>query len=116
MTADELPEGWEASSLGSLITVAYGKALKAEIRLPGTYQVFGSGGVVGEHSEPLTNGETIVIGRKGSVGSVFHCLTPCWPIDTTYYVTDFGVFESSFLLGERQEVAYPIEVSETSSA
>jgi type I restriction enzyme, S subunit len=90
MDGDELPEGWESLELGNAITVAYGKALKAEHRRPGSFSVFGSGGQVGTHDESLISYETIVIGRKGSVGSVFHSVAPCWPIDTTYFVADFG--------------------------
>jgi type I restriction enzyme S subunit len=34
----------------------------------------------------LTNGPTIIVGRKGSVGQVQFSPKGCWPIDTTYFV------------------------------
>ena len=43
-------------------------------------------GIVGAHNSALTNGPTIVIGRKGSHGEVNFSPASCWPIDTTYYV------------------------------
>ena len=49
--------------------------------------VFGSSGRVGNHNEPLVNGPGIVIGRKGTVGSVFWSADPFYPIDTTYYIS-----------------------------
>ena len=64
--SEELPEGWEFSPIGAVVSVNYGKALRGEDRKPGPFVVFGSGGAVGEHDSPLTTGETIVIGRKGS--------------------------------------------------
>ena len=44
--------------------------------------------VVGAHSEALTTGPAVIIGRKGTVGAVHYSEKPCWPIDTTFYVTD----------------------------
>ena len=37
------------------------------------------------HDEAVTQGPTIVVGRKGTVGAVHLSEKPCWPIDTTYY-------------------------------
>lgn len=52
------------------------------------FGVYGSNGEVGRHSVALTDGPTIVVGRKGSFGEVHFSSEPCWPIDTTYYVDD----------------------------
>ncbi len=88
--SEELPEGWIESSIGSLFTFKYGKALKAEDRSnSGSANVYGSNGIVGLHDKALTSGPTIIIGRKGSVGEVHFSKTPCWPIDTTYYIDEF---------------------------
>ena len=46
----------------------------------------GSSGIVGKHDQPLVEDACIVIGRKGSVGTVHLLTSPSWPIDTTYYV------------------------------
>lgn len=48
--------------------------------------VVGSGGVVGQHAIGITEGPTIVVGRKGSIGSVTWVDGPAWPIDTAYFV------------------------------
>ncbi|MHC5732570.1 MAG: restriction endonuclease subunit S domain-containing protein, partial [Nostoc sp.] len=48
--------------------------------------VFGSNGIIGQHNEAITDGSTIVIGRKGSLGEVNFSNVSCWPIDTTYYI------------------------------
>jgi type I restriction enzyme S subunit len=58
--------------------------------------VYGSNGVVGFHDRALTAGPTVVVGRKGSVGAVHFSAAPCWPIDTTYYIDDFGPLDPEF--------------------
>lgn len=72
--------------LGDVCTLEYGKSLPQKIRKDGTVPVYGSNGLVGYHDKPLTNGPTIVIGRKGSIGKVNFSKVSAWPIDTTYFV------------------------------
>jgi type I restriction enzyme S subunit len=82
-----VPEGWEFKPIGEVATLNYGKALKEENRLEGATPVYGSSGVVGNHSAALVSGPGIVVGRKGNVGSVFWSDSPFWPIDTVYFVS-----------------------------
>lgn len=84
---DGVPEGWERKSLKQIATLNYGKALKAEIRVPGPYPVYGSSGEVGYHEKPLVKGPSIVIGRKGNVGSVYWVNADFHPIDTVYFIS-----------------------------
>jgi type I restriction enzyme S subunit len=85
-TLGPIPDGWEASTLGKWVELAYGKALKADERRGGDVPVLGSSGVVGWHDEHLVEGPGIVVGRKGHVGSVHWVDTDFYPIDTTFYV------------------------------
>lgn len=48
--------------------------------------MYGSNGIIGWHDRALTNGPTVIIGRKGTVGQVRYSPVSCWPIDTTFYV------------------------------
>lgn len=84
------PEGWRCRDLRQVIELHYGKALKKGARRGGSVAVLGSSGLVGWHDEKLIDGPSIIVGRKGNVGSVIWVDGPSWPIDTTYYViTDF---------------------------
>lgn len=78
--------GWHDVALGEVCEFRYGKSLAAGNRDGGRFPVYGSNGVVGGHSSALTDGPTVVIGRKGSFGEIRYSESPCWPIDTTYYV------------------------------
>lgn len=82
-----IPEGWSVKKLGDILTLEYGKALKADQRTGFGIPVYGSSGVVGYHSERLAMGPGIVVGRKGNVGSVFFSESDFWVIDTAYYVS-----------------------------
>lgn len=77
---------WTEVSLGDICEFKYGRSLPETARLGGSVPVFGSNGLVGLHNEAITLGPTVVIGRKGSFGEVNFSESPCWPIDTTYYV------------------------------
>lgn len=79
--------------LGDLIELKYGKSLRKDTRNEGSVPVFGSNGQVDVHSESLVNHPTIIVGRKGSIGEVHLIKTPCWPIDTTYFVESLGKHE-----------------------
>lgn len=86
-----LDESWQALPLGKLAAIKYGSALVASSRaIDGGVPVYGSGGKVGTHDAYLHNGKSIVIGRKGSVGSIFLTDGPFWCIDTAYYLDELS--------------------------
>lgn len=82
----QLPKGWSHQKLGDLIELKYGTALPQKTRTNDGHPVFGSNGKIGEHNPALTSGETLIVGRKGSIGEVHYSPMACTPIDTTYYI------------------------------
>lgn len=82
----KIPEGWEIKRLKWIARLEYGSSLSEEAREDGSIPVFGSNGIVGEHSKSITGKPAIIIGRKGSYGKVSYSEVPCFPIDTTYYI------------------------------
>jgi len=91
-----MPE-WTDVVLGAEIDLAYGKSLPAHTRQAGHFEVFGSNGRVGHHTQPLIRGPGIIVGRKGSVGEIVYSASDFWPIDTTYYVVNKGRHDWRFL-------------------
>ena len=83
----ELPNGWKWVSLGDICQFKYGSSLTRRNRIPGTVPVYGSNGIVGEHNRSLIDPPALIVGRKGSAGQVHLAQEPCWPIDTTYYIS-----------------------------
>jgi type I restriction enzyme S subunit len=94
----DIPKGWHTNTLGNILELAYGKALKEAVRRPGSIPVFGSNGQVGWHDEKLTEGPGIVVGRKGNPGIVTWVHTDFFPIDTTFYVVPKGECRSLYFL------------------
>lgn len=86
LTPDNLPLGWEKKKLGDFLILSYGKALKENDRVSGSVPVYGSSGQIGTHNESLVKAPGIVVGRKGTVGSVIWCDYDFYPIDTVFYV------------------------------
>ena len=82
-----IPDGWRLVRLGDVLKLEYGISLPERDRQFGDVPVIGSAGVVGFHSKSAVQGPGVVVGRKGSIGSVTWIDDAFVPIDTTYYVT-----------------------------
>lgn len=67
---------WQNTTLGDVITLHYGKALKTQNRIVGNIPVYSSAGITGYHNEPLVMSKGIIIGRKGTVGKVYYSPEP----------------------------------------
>lgn len=83
---DDKPAGWGEKRVEDILELAYGKALTGSERAQGMVPVYGSGGVTGYHNEALVSGPSVVVGRKGTVGSLYWEDRPFFPIDTVFYV------------------------------
>ena len=82
--AGAVPDGWRWVRLGELFKLEYGVSLPERDRTPGEMPVIGSAGVVGSHNKAAVVGPGIVVGRKGSIGTVTWVDHDFVPIDTTY--------------------------------
>ena len=91
-----VPEGWEVTRIDSLLCLEYGKSLSKTERKNGLVPVYGSGGVTGNHDQALVSGPGIIIGRKGTVGSLYWEDQDFFPIDTTFYVVPKSGISLSF--------------------
>ena len=83
---DDKPMGWIERRVEDVLELAYGKALKASDRRTGLIPVYGSGGITGYHNEHLVDGPSMIVGRKGTVGSLYWEDSHFFPIDTVFYV------------------------------
>lgn len=83
---NDKPMGWKEKRIDDILELAYGKALKSNDRLDGSFPVYGSGGITGYHALALVEGPSIIVGRKGTVGSLYWEDGPFFPIDTVFYV------------------------------
>ena len=109
-----VPRGWRVARLDEFMELAYGKALKATDRVAGDVPVYGSGGITGYHNESLVNGPSVIIGRKGTVGSLYWEDQPFFAIDTVFYLRTttpltycFYLLQTLGLAGMNTDAAVP---------
>jgi len=81
------PMEWDVVRLGEVCELLYGKRLSSEERdTSKKYAVYGSNGLIGRSDKYFIEKQTIIIGRKGSVGAITLTEPKSWAIDTTFYI------------------------------
>lgn len=92
-------EGWHWKTLREVCRLHYGKALRQKDRVPGSVPVVGSSGPFGVHSTANTEtaGGSIVVGRKGTAGSVTKFAKDVWVTDTAYWAEPLDDTSLNFL-------------------
>jgi len=96
------------------ITLQRGVDITKEQQRPGEVPVVSSGGPSSWHDTPIASGPGVVVGRKGSVGTVHWVSQDYWPHDTTLYVKWFGNSDRRFVYYKL--VAMRLETFDTGSA
>lgn len=80
---------WQILPLGDALTFQRGFDITKDDQRDGPYPVFSSSGPKTTHAEFKVHGPGVIIGRKGSLGTVFYSDGDYWPHDTTLWVKDF---------------------------
>ena len=79
----------ELIPLRELIKVKYGNDRTDDVCDDGMYPRYGSGGVIGRTNNKNSDGPSVIIGRKGSIGAVHYVSTPFSANSATYFVTEY---------------------------
>jgi type I restriction enzyme S subunit len=80
---------WQTVTLGEALTFQRGFDITKDEQRDGPYPVISSSGPKTTNNEFKVRGPGVVIGRKGSLGTVFYSDGDFWPHDTTLWVKDF---------------------------
>ncbi|GEM_PF-127958 len=81
--------GWINTTIGEQATLQRGFDITRKEQREGTVPVISSSGIKSYHDTSKVNGSGVVMGRKGTLGSVFYLEGEYWPHDTTLWVKDF---------------------------
>ena len=81
--------GWQTIPLGDVLTFQRGFDITKDEQRDGPYPVISSSGPKTTHAEFKVRGPGVIIGRKGSLGTVFFSDGDYWPHDTTLWIKDF---------------------------
>lgn len=87
----------EEVRLSELITLQRGFDITKKDQVEGDYPVISSGGTSSYHNQYKVEGPGVVIGRKGTLGTVFYNEGNFWPHDTSLWVKDFKGNDPKFI-------------------
>lgn len=76
-------------TIGDLLTFQRGFDITKDQQVEGPVPIVSSSGIASFHNEAKVSGPGVVIGRKGSLGTVHYLDAEFWPHDTTLWVKDF---------------------------
>ncbi|MBB6054105.1 restriction endonuclease subunit S [Armatimonas rosea] len=80
----EMPEHWEVSPFKRFVDIQNGSDHKHVEQADG-YPVLGSGGIFAYASDFLYDGESVLLGRKGTIDKPLHVTGRFWTVDTMYW-------------------------------
>lgn len=77
------------TTIGEQLTLQRGFDITKKEQLAGNVPVVSSGGISSFHNVAKVTAPGVVLGRKGSLGTVYFLKEDYWPHDTTLWVKDF---------------------------
>jgi type I restriction enzyme S subunit len=83
-------KGFHETTLGSVVTFQRGFDITKNEQTPGHVQIISSSGPSSTHDKYKVIGPGVIIGRKGTLGTVHYSENNFWPHDTTLWVKDFN--------------------------
>jgi type I restriction enzyme S subunit len=89
MSAVATMQGWRKAKLEDLVFFQRGFDITQAQQKPGPIPVISSSGITSYHNEFKVLAPGVVIGRKGTLGSIHYSAVDYWPHDTTLWSRDF---------------------------
>src|ERR1041385_1005480 len=83
------PKAWKPRTLRQLARINYGRSAVSILADDGVYPVYGTAGPERYGNQYLYDGESVILGRKGTIDRVHFADGKFWTIDTAYYLSDF---------------------------
>ena len=93
---------WKKKKLGELLTIGSGRDYKHLGK--GDIPVFGTGGLMTKVDSFLYDGETVCIGRKGTIDKPMFFKGKIWTVDTLFYTHSFKNAQPRFVFNLFQRV------------
>ena len=95
---------WRPGKLQDLVLLQRGFDITKAEQKPGEVPVFSSSGANSSHNVAKVEGPGVIIGRKGTLGSVFYCENNYWPHDTTLWSKDLKGNNAKFVYYALQRI------------
>lgn len=78
----EIPKDWSIVKINKVAKIKNGKEVSTET---GVIPVYGSGGIFKYTDDFLYEGESVLFGRKGTIGKPIYTNSKIWTVDTMFY-------------------------------
>lgn len=95
-------EAWKIKPFAKLFSIGNGKDHKH--LAPGDVPVYGSGGYMRSVNEYLYDGESVCIGRKGTINNPMFLTGKFWTVDTLFYTHSFSQCLPKFIFSIFQNI------------
>lgn len=92
----DIPSHWEATKLKFMAKIKNGSDYK-HIQADEGYPIIGSGGQFAYGSDYLYKGESVLLGRKGTIDKPLYVNCAFWTVDTMYYTKIYDITSPKFL-------------------
>jgi type I restriction enzyme, S subunit len=103
----EFEERWKESKIGDVVEIGSGKDYKHLAR--GDVPVFGTGGFMTSIDSYLYDGETVCIGRKGTIDKPFYHKGKIWTVDTLFFTHSYKNILPRFLFYIFEQIVFKLE-------
>lgn len=110
----EVPAHWALGSIKNLASIRNGKDYKDVESVDGAYPVIGSGGQFANATSYLYDGESVLLGRKGTINKPLYINGRFWTVDTMFYTEVYSAASAKFLY--YKALTIPFDYYSTSTA
>jgi type I restriction enzyme S subunit len=93
----KVPEHWEIMQFKRVASIRNGQDYKHIVDPDGKYPVIGSGGEFERANACIYDGESVLLGRKGTIDKPLYINGPFWVVDTMFYTVIADVAYPKFV-------------------
>ncbi|HGN0213861.1 TPA: restriction endonuclease subunit S [Proteus mirabilis] len=108
----EVPEHWQIAQLRRLVSINNGsdhKAIEADEGFP----VYGSGGAFAYATDYIYDGESVLLGRKGTIDKPLYVNEKFWTVDTMYWTKIMPIANGKFCYYVAKTIPFDYYASNT---
>ena len=88
---------WQTKKLGEVSEIRSGKNQKNVVNLNGKYPIYGSSGIFGYADSYISEANTTIIGRKGTINNPIYVTEKFWNVDTAFGLHSKEELNSKYL-------------------
>lgn len=97
MGKNKIIQNWQTKKLGEVCEIRSGKNQKNVVNPNGKYPIYGSSGIFGYADDYISEANTTIIGRKGTINNPIYVTEKFWNVDTAFGLHSKEELNSKYL-------------------